>query len=58
MNEQRKIIYDQRKEIINEIEIDNLILDMRDSFIEDFVSEEVPDVNLLDVNKRKILRNS
>ena len=36
MNEQRKIIYDQRKEIINEVEIDNLILDMRDSFIEDF----------------------
>ena len=55
MNEQRKIIYDQRKEIINEIEIDNLILDMRDSFIEDFLSEEVPDVNILDVNKRKLL---
>ena len=55
MNEQRKIIYDQRKEIINEVEIDNLILDMRDSFIEDFLSEEVPDVNMLDVNKRKLL---
>ena len=56
MNEQRKIIYDQRKEIINEVEIDNLILDMRDSFIEDFLSEEVPDVNMLDVNKRKLLK--
>ena len=55
MNEQRKIIYDQRKEIINEVEIDNLILDMRDSFIEDFLSEEVPDVNMLDVNKKKLL---
>ncbi len=55
MNEQRKIIYDQRKEIINEVEIDNLILDMRDSFIEDFLSEEVPDVNMLDANKRKLL---
>merc|ERR1711991_1296576 len=42
MNEQRKIIYQQRKEIIEEIEIDNLVLDMRDSFIEDFLSEEVP----------------
>ena len=55
MNEQRKIIYDQRNEIINEVEIDNLILDMRDSFIEDFLSEEVPDVNMLDVNKKKLL---
>ena len=52
MNEQRKIIYDQRKEIINEIEIDNLILDMRDSFIEDFLSEEAPDVNILDKQKK------
>ena len=58
MNEQRKIIYDQRKEIINEIEIDNLILDMRDSFIEDFISEEVPDINMLDTNKKKILRRN
>jgi len=55
MNEQRKIIYDQRKEIINEIEIDNLILDMRDGFIEDFLSEEVPDLNMLDANKKKFL---
>ena len=55
MNEQRKIIYNQRKEIINEIEIDNLILDMRDSFIEDFLFEEVPDVNVLGENKKKHL---
>jgi len=55
MNEQRKIIYDQRKEIINEVEIDNLILDMRDSFIEDFLFEEVPDVNVLGENKKKHL---
>ena len=55
MNEQRKIIYDQRKEIINEVEIDNLILDMRDSFIEDFLSEEVPDINMLDVSRKKLL---
>ena len=30
MNEQRKIIYEQRREIINDIEIDNLVFDMRD----------------------------
>ena len=28
---------------------------MRDSFVEDFLSEELPDVNMLDVNKRKHL---
>jgi preprotein translocase subunit SecA len=55
MNEQRKIIYNQRKEIINEIEIDNLILDMRDSFIDDFISEELPDINILDTHKKKII---
>jgi preprotein translocase subunit SecA len=55
MNEQRKIIYNQRMEIINEIEIDNLILDMRDSFIDDFISEELPDINILDTHKKKII---
>ena len=55
MNEQRKIIYNQRKEIINEIEIDNLILDMRDSFIDDFISEELPDINTLDTHTKKII---
>ena len=43
MNDQRKIIYEQRKEIINDIEIDNLILDMRDGFIEDILAEEIQD---------------
>ena len=33
----------------------NLILDMRDSFIEDFLFEEVPDVNVLGENKKKHL---
>ena len=40
MNDQRKIIYEQRKEIINDIEIDNLILDMRDGFIEIFLQKK------------------
>ena len=39
MNEQRKIIYQQRMEIINDIEIDNLIFDMRDSYVDDFFEE-------------------
>ena len=32
MNEQRKIIYNQRKEIINDEDVDNLIEDMMDTF--------------------------
>ena len=35
MNEQRKIIYDQRKEIINDKEIDTLVFDMRDASVDD-----------------------
>ena len=39
MNEQRKIIYKQRMEIINDIEIENLVEDMRDGFLDDFFDE-------------------
>ncbi len=52
MNEQRKIIYNQRMEIINEIEIDNLIFDMRDSYIEDFIDENLSDITELDEKKK------
>ena len=55
MNEQRKIIYEQRKEIINEVEIDNLILDMRDSFIEDIIFENLEDTNDLNEEKKKLI---
>ncbi|MBS91514.1 MAG: preprotein translocase subunit SecA [Rickettsiales bacterium] len=53
MNEQRKIIYNQRMEIINDIEVDNLIFDMRDSYVDDFIDENVEDVTELDETKRK-----
>ena len=52
MNEQRKIIYNQRMEIINEIEIDNLIFDMRDSYIDDFIDENIEDITELDEKKK------
>ena len=55
MNDQRKIIYEQRKEIINDIEIDNLILDMRDGFIEDILAEEIQDTTNLDDERKKLI---
>merc|ERR1711991_229824 len=53
MNEQRKIIYNQRKEIINDEDIDDLVLDMMDAFVEDFLQNNCPDLSQLDEKKRK-----
>ncbi len=53
MNEQRKIIYQQRMEIINDIEIDNLITDMRDGFIDDFFENYKVDFSQLDDKQKK-----
>jgi preprotein translocase subunit SecA len=53
MNEQRKIIYQQRMEIINDIEIDNLIIDMRDGFVDDFFENYNVDFSQLDDKQKK-----
>ena len=53
MNEQRKIIYNQRKEIINDEDIDSLILDMMDAFVDDFLENNCSDLSELDEKKRK-----
>ncbi len=53
MNEQRKIIYDQRKEIINDKEIDTLVFDMRDASVDDLVDKEISDLNELNPEKKK-----
>ena len=45
MNEQRKIIYSQRMEIINNSSIDNLIDDMRHDFIDEMVENVIPTVD-------------
>ncbi|MAI76759.1 MAG: preprotein translocase subunit SecA [Pelagibacteraceae bacterium TMED65] len=56
MNEQRKIIYEQRREIINEKDIDNLVFDMRDTYVEDLINNEIKDLNELnDEKKEKII---
>ena len=52
MNEQRKIIYNQRKEIINDEEVDNLVIDMMDTFIDDFIQNNIPNLGELDDKKR------
>ena len=53
MNEQRKIIYDQRKEIINDNDIDNLVFDMRDTYVDDLIDKEISDLNELNPEKKK-----
>ena len=57
MNEQRKIIYSQRKEIITEESISVLINDMRNDFIEETVNEYVPDVNSFDEKVENSLKS-
>ena len=54
MNEQRKIIYNQRKEIINDEDIDELITDMMDTFVDDFISNNLSTLNELDEKKKEI----
>ncbi len=53
MNEQRKIIYDQRREIINDKDIDNLIFDMRDAYVDDLIDNEIKDLNELTTEKKE-----
>ena len=58
MNEQRKIIYEQRREIINDNDVDNLVFDMRDTYVDDFINNEISDINELnDKKKEKIIES-
>ena len=55
MNEQRKL-YEQRREIINDNDVDNLVFDMRDTYVDDFINNEISDINELnDKKKEKII---
>ena len=53
MNEQRKIIYNQRKEIINDEDVDNLVVDMMDIFVEDFIQNNIPNLAEFDDKKKE-----
>ena len=53
MNEQRKIIYNQRREIINDEDVDNLVVDMMDIFVEDFIQNNIPNLAEFDDKKKE-----
>ena len=53
MNEQRKIIYNQRREIINDEDVDDLVIDMMDTFIEDFIQNNISNLGELDEKKKE-----
>lgn len=53
MNEQRKIIYNQRREIINDEDVDNLVVDMMDIFVEDFIQNNIPNLAEFDEKKKE-----
>ena len=55
MNEQRKIIYSQRKEIINDLSVEELIIGMRHDFIESMVDKYIEDISLFDKEVEKTL---
>ena len=53
MNEQRKIIYLQRNEVIKNIAFEELILDMRHEYISVFVNDIIPDINTFSEENEK-----
>ncbi len=57
MNEQRKIIYSQRMEIINNSSIDNLVDDMRHDFIDEMVENLVITIDEFDDKTENKLKN-
>ena len=57
MNEQRKIIYNQRREIINDEDVDDLVNDMMDTFIEDFIQNNISNLELVEKKKRNSKKN-
>ena len=54
MNEQRKIIYTQRKEIIFDQSVEELIIGMRHDFIDNMVDEIISDINNFNECEEKI----
>ncbi len=48
MNEQRKVVYSQRKEIMISEDVSNHIIDMRDDVIEDIVNKRIPEKSFID----------
>ncbi len=63
MNEQRKVMYDQRKEIMSSDDLSDIVKDMRHDTIEDLVSKTIPpnayadkwDVETLQIEALRVL---
>ena len=55
MNEQRKIIYEQRREIINGDDVDQLVFDMRHDYIDEFIDQVAVNIEELDDTKKKLI---
>ena len=55
MNEQRKIIYEQRREIILDEHVDELVQDMRHEYVEEFVDNNVSTIEEFDDDKKKLI---
>ena len=43
MNDQRKVIFDQRVELMSDEAVDEIVADMRHSVVEDLVAKHVPE---------------
>ena len=56
MNEQRKIIYEQRREIILDDNVDELIEDMRHDYVNEFLDNNISTIEELDDEKKKIIK--
>ncbi len=55
MNEQRKIIYEQRREIINGDDVDQLVFDMRYDYIDEFIDQVLVNIEELDDTKKELI---
>ncbi len=58
MNEQRKIIYEQRKEIIFDEDVDQLVIDMRYDYIDEFIDQIISNIEELDPKKKSLIEEN
>ncbi|MBF91893.1 MAG: preprotein translocase subunit SecA [Rickettsiales bacterium] len=58
MNEQRKIIYEQRKEIIFDEDVDQLVIDMRYEYINEFIDQIISNIEELDPKKKLLIEEN
>ncbi|MAZ07586.1 MAG: preprotein translocase subunit SecA [Rickettsiales bacterium] len=58
MNEQRKIIYEQRREIIFDEDVDQLVIDMRYEYINEFIDQIILNIEELDPKKKSLIEEN